>query len=149
MVRAPGAVPEGPGFNPQSGHLFCQPLTITASQMSFERPTGTPLFVASISNSNAAFLDGSTVPLAEYASAATTLPLDIELWHRRLAHHHLAGVRMLLDKNLVTGMHLDSKSAPDPICEPCLAGKMHSNPFPSSQWRATRPLELVHSDVKG
>jgi len=105
-------------------------------------PTGTQLFVASISSSNAAFLDGSTVPLAEYASAATTLPLDIDLWHRRLAHHHLAGVRMLLDHKLVTGMHLDSKSAPDPICEPCLAGKMHSNPFP-----ATRPLELVHSDV--
>jgi len=115
--------------------------------MSFEHPTGTPLFVASISNSNAAFLDGSTVSLAEYAYAAITLPLDIDLWHRRLAHHHLAGVRMLLDKNLVTGMHLDSKSAPDPICEPCLAGKMHSNPFPSSQWCATRPLELVHSDV--
>ena len=28
MVRAPGAVPEGPGFDPQSGHLFCQPLTL-------------------------------------------------------------------------------------------------------------------------
>ena len=110
--------------------------------MSFERPTGTPLFVASISSSNAAFLDGSTVPLAEYASAATTVPLDIDLWHRRLAHHHLAGVRMLLDKNLVTGMHLDSKSAPDPICEPCLAGKMHSNPFPSSQWRATKRADF-------
>ena len=27
VVRAPGAVPEGPGFNLQSGHLFCQPLT--------------------------------------------------------------------------------------------------------------------------
>ena len=120
---------------------------ITASQMSFECPTGTPLFVASISNSNATFLDGSTVPLAEYTSAATTLPLDIDLWHRRIAHHHLAGVRTLLDHKLVTGMHLDSKSAPDPICKPCLAGKMHSNPFPSSQWHATRPFELVHSDV--
>src|ERR1700709_1628163 len=115
--------------------------------MSFERPTGTPLFVASISASNAAFLDGSTVPLAEYASAATTVPLDIDLWHRRLAHHHLAGVRTLLDKKLVTGMKLDSTAAPDPICEPCLAGKMHSNPFPSSQWRASRPLELVHTDL--
>jgi len=120
---------------------------ITASQISFEGPTGTLLFIASISSSNAAFLDGSTVPLAEYVSAATTLPLDIDLWHRRLAHHHLAGVRTLLDHKLVTGMHLDSKSTPDPICKPCLAGKMHSNPFPSSQWHATRPLELVHSDV--
>jgi hypothetical protein len=40
-----------------------------------------------------------------------------------------------------------TKAAPDPICEPCLAGKMHSNPFPSSQWRASRPLELIHTDV--
>jgi hypothetical protein len=103
--------------------------------------------VATISGSNAAFLDGSTVPLAEYASAATTVPLDIDLWHRRLAHHHLAGVRMLLDEGLVTGMKLDSNAAPDPICEPCLAGKMHSNLFPSPLWCASRPLELVHTDV--
>jgi hypothetical protein len=47
----------------------------------------------------------------------------------------------------VTGMKLDSKAAPDPICEPCLAGKMHYNPFPSSLWHASRPLELVHTDV--
>ena len=44
-------------------------------------------------------------------------------------------------------MTLDSLAAPDPICEPCLPGKMHGNPFPSSQWRARHPLELVHSDV--
>ncbi|KAJ8579376.1 hypothetical protein M405DRAFT_705869, partial [Rhizopogon salebrosus TDB-379] len=130
---------------------------INSSHMSFERPTGTPLIVATISGSNAAFLDGSTVPLAEYASAATTMPLDIDLWHRRLAHHHLAGVRTLLEHGLVTGMKLDSKAAPDPICEPCLvcepcvAGKMHSNPFLSSLWRASifkeQPLELVHTDL--
>jgi hypothetical protein len=33
------------------------------------------------------------------------------------------------------------------ICEPCLAGKMHANPFPSSEHRATEVLELIHSDV--
>jgi hypothetical protein len=75
---------------------------INSSHMSFERATGTPLFVATISGSNAAFLDRSTVPLAEYASAATTVPLDIDLWHRRLAHHHLAGVGTLLDEGLVS-----------------------------------------------
>jgi len=99
---------------------------ITAPQMSFkEHHTGIPLFIASISNSNAAFLDGETVPLAEYVSAATTLTLDIDLWHRRLAHHHLAGIRTLLDHKLLTGMHLDLKSAPDPIFKPCLAEKMY------------------------
>jgi hypothetical protein len=112
-------------------------VTIDSSKMSFERPAGTPLFTATIGESNAAFLDGSTVPLAEYASAATTLPLDLDLWHRRLAHHHLDGVKKLLKKKLVTGMTLDSCTTPDPICEPCLAGKMHANPFPPSEWRAS------------
>ena len=52
-----------------------------------------------------------------------------------------------MKKKLVTGTTLNSSATPDPICEPCLAGKMHANPFPTSEWRATRPLELVHSDV--
>ena len=86
-------------------------------------------------------------PKSKFASAATTIPLDFDLWHRRLVHHHLADVKALLNRNLVTGMTMDLKTAPDPICEPCLTGKMHANPFPSSSWRATRPLELVHSNV--
>ncbi|OAX31392.1 hypothetical protein K503DRAFT_660131, partial [Rhizopogon vinicolor AM-OR11-026] len=40
-------------------------VTIKVSKMSFERPTGSPLFVASIGDSNAAFLDDETVPIAE------------------------------------------------------------------------------------
>ena len=44
-------------------------------------------------------------------------------------------------------MAIDWKTAPDPICEPCLAAKIHANPFPSSSWHVSRPLELVHSDV--
>ena len=115
--------------------------------MAFRQPPGPPLFVANIGNSNCAFLDGETVPLVEFASAATTIPLDLDLWHRRLAHHHLTDVKALLHHNLVTGMAIDSMSLPDLICEPCLASKMHANPFPSSSWRASRPLELVHSDV--
>jgi len=122
-------------------------VSINTTQMAFRQPPGPVLFVANIANSNCAFLDGETAPLVEFASAATTIPLDLDLWHRRLAHHHLADVKALLHHNLVTGMAIDSKTAPDPICEPCLAGKMHANPFPSSSWRASRPLELVHSDV--
>jgi len=50
---------------------------------------------------------------------------------------------------LVTGMTFASSHKPDIVCEPCLAGKMHSNPFPSSPLRSTKPLELVHSDLHG
>src|SRR2546423_11592512 len=49
--------------------------------------------------------------------------------------------------NLVTGMKLTSSPTPDPICEPCLAGKMHATPFVPTGNRATKPLELIHSDL--
>jgi len=51
--------------------------------------------------------------------------------------------------DLVTGMTFASSEKPDTVCEPCLAGKMSSNPFPSSPSRSTQPLELIHSDLHG
>ena len=51
--------------------------------------------------------------------------------------------------DLVTDMTFASSEKPDTVCEPCLAGKMRSNPFPSSPSRSTKPLEPVHSDLHG
>src|SRR3954463_12599338 len=45
------------------------------------------------------------------------------------------------------GMDITLKTAPDPVCEPCLTGKMHTNPFKSTEFQAKKPLELVHTDV--
>ena len=109
------------------------------------------LFQAHVSPSNSAFLIGETLPVQQLASLSSSapLPLDLSLWHRRLCHHHLAGVKKLLSGNLVTGLRLDSQADPDPVCEACKAGKMHANPFPISHSRASRPLQLVHSDIHG
>ena len=125
-------------------------VTIELDTLSFIR-SGQTLFQAKVSPSNAAFLVGQTVPVKESASlfSTTTLPMDLDLWHRRLCHHHLAGVKKLLSGNLVTSFRLDSRVDPDPVCDACKAGKMHSDPFPTSQSRASRPLQLVHSDVHG
>ena len=54
-------------------------VSIDSTKMSFQQPAGNTLFTATISDSSAAFLDGTTVPLTEYASAATTLSLDLVL----------------------------------------------------------------------
>ena len=109
------------------------------------------VFQAKTTSSNAAYLVGDTIPVEEFASlsSTTTLPMDLTLLHRRLCHHHLTGIRKLLSGNLVTGLKLDSKAEPDPVCEACKAGKMHADPFPASSTRASRPLQLVHSDVHG
>ena len=108
-------------------------------------------FQAKTGASNSAFLVGETIPVEEFASlsSATTLPLDWDLWHRHLCHHHLAGIRKLQSGNLVTGFKLDSQADPDPVCEACKPGKMHADPFPPSSSRASKPLQLVHSDVHG
>ena len=123
---------------------------ISSHSMDFERD-GTTLFTAPIDASNTAFLAGEVVSALESAqlSASSTLPLNESLWHRRFAHFHHAGVRSIVQGSLVDGCKLDSHTPSDPICEPCLSGKLNAAPFPSSSSRASRPLELVHSDVHG
>jgi hypothetical protein len=86
------------------------------------------IFMASISSNNAAYLDGVTEPISEFANISSTIPLDLNLWHCRFAHHNYVVVKEMIREGMVTGLVLDSKQQPDPICEPCLAGKMHSNP---------------------
>jgi hypothetical protein len=58
-------------------------------------------------------------------------------------------VKKLISQDLVTGLKMDSKTAPDPICEPCLTGKMKANPFPPTGHIAAKPLDLIHIDVHG
>jgi hypothetical protein len=112
---------------------------------------GTLLFQATITSNNIGTLDGVVIPadVSQSAGLASTLPLDLNLWHRRLAHHSYADVKKMINQNLVTGLDLQFKQHPDPICEPCLAGKMHSNPFPTSLSHSSAPLDLIHSDLHG
>ena len=48
---------------------------------------------------------------------------------------------------MVNGLELVAQPRPDPVCVPCLAGKMNANSFPSSLNRSTTPLERIHSDL--
>ncbi|XP_006461512.1 hypothetical protein AGABI2DRAFT_45187, partial [Agaricus bisporus var. bisporus H97] len=122
-------------------------ITISAHSIDFKYQ-GISLFTATIHSNNSAELDGSTLT-SEAAFSVSTLPVDISLWHRGFIHHNYADVKSMISKELVTGLKLESNSPPDAICEPCLAGKMHSHPFPSSLNHNRSPLELVHSDLHG
>ena len=119
---------------------------ISSQSMEFIR-NDTTLFTATINSEGIGYLNGSTIDNSERVQLASTLPLDLTLWHRRLGHLNHDDIRKMLRQNLVTGLTLDSSAKPDPICEPCLAGKMHANPFPSSDSRTEELLELIHSDL--
>ena len=70
---------------------------------------------------------------------------DYTLWHRRMGHAH-QGVIKHLRKNTEGGPH-QTTEAPHSACEGCEKGKPKRLPFPSSRSRASRPLDLVHSDL--
>ena len=58
--------------------------------------------------------------------------------HQRVIKH--------LGKNTVGGPN-QTTNAPQGACEGCEKGKSKRLPFPTSKSRATRPLNLVHSDL--
>jgi len=108
-------------------------------------------FMATINSSNAAFLDGhveeATEHSAQLSSTIQALPLTPALWHSRFAHHSHAAVKKLVSGSMVNGLEPVTQTRPDPVCVPCLAGKMNANPFPSSLNRSITPLERIHSDL--
>jgi hypothetical protein len=68
--------------------------------------------------------------------------------HRHFAHLNFGDVQQLISKSLVSGLTIKSNMLPDPICEPCIAGKQHRVVNKSAS-HTTVPLGLIHSDLHG
>ncbi|KAK3027764.1 hypothetical protein RJ639_042256 [Escallonia herrerae] len=63
----------------------------------------------------------------------------------RLGHLNFGSIKFLANKEWVLG--LPTIQVLDQVCESCVMGKKHRDPFPIRHaWRAKSPLELVHSD---
>lgn len=74
----------------------------------------------------------------------TTCSHTIQLWHRRLGHLNPAYLKQLKNK-AATGIDFDENQLTQ--CEICALGKQVKKPFHLNSQRASKPLELVHSDV--
>jgi len=70
------------------------------------------------------------------------------LWHDRFGHVNFGYLNYTYKHNMVKGMPNIGKI--NDICEGCMKGKQSREAFPQDKaWRATRLLELVHTDVCG
>lgn len=70
------------------------------------------------------------------------------LWHQRFGHLNMKGLRTLAYRSMVTGLPMLKASSK--LCPDCVVGKQHRDPFPKkSSWRASQPLQLIHSDICG
>lgn len=73
----------------------------------------------------------------------------VERWHQRLGHSNYQRIRHMLSRDLISGVP-QLPTASHIQCEACIKGKHNRHRIPKQATnRATRPLELVHSDLCG
>jgi len=70
------------------------------------------------------------------------------LWHQRLGHLSFSQIRKACKYQAVRGLR-DIKIPDNTICKSCQFGKQTRTNFPEKEGSASRPLELVHTDVCG
>ena len=79
-----------------------------------------------------------------YNNVALSSVFNKTLWHMRLGHPHDQVLHVLFVKfKYVSNKCTNSNYS----CTHFLYGKMHKLPFPKSQFTASSPFELVHSDL--
>jgi GAG-pre-integrase domain len=69
------------------------------------------------------------------------------LWHMRFGYLGYNGFRDLVKKQSVQG--LSNLDFVNKFCEGCVIGKQTRRQFGESKFSATRPLELIHTDICG
>ncbi|WVY89496.1 hypothetical protein V8G54_035010 [Vigna mungo] len=105
-------------------------------------PTGLEMFKVKMRSKSFSFN-----PMKEKQIAFPVTASSVKLWHKRLVHFHHLGMNYMLKNQLVCGVpSLTEKPAE---CEACRFGKQTRKPFPKSSWRASKKLQLVHTDVAG
>ena len=77
------------------------------------------------------------------------LVADINVWHQRLAHVHVDGIRGMVRDDVVEGIKLNATKNVS-RCKACVYGKSTRAPIPRQGGvRAKGVLDLVHTDVCG
>lgn len=67
-------------------------------------------------------------------------------WHEKMCHQDIEQVKNMLNK---CDIDFSVSKQQEVTCEPCLLGKLHKKPFPSSVNRAERPGQCLHIDLCG
>lgn len=72
---------------------------------------------------------------------------ESKLWHLRYGHLNVRGLKLLSQKEMVSGLPTIENIG---LCENCVFGKQSRRPFPVDKtWRASHRLDLVHADLCG
>lgn len=74
---------------------------------------------------------------------------EIKLWHQRMGHLHLKGMKKAISTKAIRG-HPDLKIVDSSICDECQIGKKTRMSHPRLEHQVTsKALELLHMDLMG
>jgi hypothetical protein len=93
-------------------------------------------------------MNGKVIKRKEEVAATTNSKMSsFRLWHFRYGHLNFESLLKLKSQDLVKGLPTFNKE--NSKGEACILGKQKREAFPTSSWRATKYLELIHSDICG
>nr|KYP60819.1 Retrovirus-related Pol polyprotein from transposon TNT 1-94 [Cajanus cajan] len=111
------------------------------------------LIIRTTISANRMFVLTASIPVVDTnISKAACLNVTSEnitsLWHQRFGHLNMKGLRTLAYRKMVQGLPILKNQFK--LCTICMTGKQQRHSFPQkSTWRASKPLQLIHSDICG
>ncbi len=86
--------------------------------------------------------------VSDVARSSSLGSVSLDIWHQRFGHLGIQNLKKLISDNLVRELNCNTRTLS--FCEPCVQGHAAQQPYPKqAKWRASEPLELLHSDVCG
>ena len=123
-------------------------VVIEGEQMRFYTKDRELILTASIHGTTGK-LDGTTMDNSTEEAFLSKF-VSRDLLHQRLGHIGRDRLNTLLKQNLATGIVIEPGSTMIDICDDCLAGKQHRDPFPcAASHRSKELLGRIVSDVHG
>lgn len=83
-------------------------------------------------------------PMEEEQVANPVVAMVTEIWHKCLGHYHYNGLLQIHRLNMVK--NLPDLQEHSQNCQVCQYGKLTRKLFPKVAWRASRKLQLIHTD---
>lgn len=71
------------------------------------------------------------------------------LWHNRLGHADVNGIRRLARDDVVIGLELEKGVKTEHVCSDCMKGKMAKLPSRANMYRAKAVGKVINSDICG
>jgi hypothetical protein len=87
-------------------------------------------------------------PVAHIEPEMANATIDINVLHRRMGHHNVESLKRMVSKGRLA--NVEAVTGEPRFCEPCASAKIRKVHLPpKGHVNATRPLQIVHSDVGG